>query len=309
VRLGFLSLSMLGISCAEPFQEDRHDLTHFRIAGMRQSENTVSSAVWSGALCHDELPVYEWRINEEDYTSETVLLPPSVDGLAELLVSSSFEDRSGVLTLGREVEAFKVQRFSISIGEDLSLAERLSLEESPLVGHPKSGDAIRLRASVEESVDVRWMTAFGNGTLLEVDAHTVDFIPDEIVFEDNEVIEQIQSTAERFTILALAIDGFGGNQWEWIDIWPDSLTSVWHDGWAIELGAISPEGQGYLSAELQMDPNGEGFLFNDLYWSDDLSVQTHSCVTTEQPFSLDWVVEGRCSCTDIIGKRVAVEVQ
>lgn len=307
MRLVFLSL--LAFSCAEPFQEDRHDLTQFRIAGMRHYESTVSSAIWSGGLCHDDRPTYDWRIQEESFTSETVPLAASADGMAELAVSSSLESRNGVLTLGRELDPFQVQRFSIVIAEDLSLDTRLSLEETSLDGHPQSGDAIRLRATVEEGVEIRWLTAFGNGTLLEVDAHTVDFIPDEMVFEDNEVIDRIQSPAQRFTILALAIDGLGGNQWEWIDIWPDSLTTVWHDGWAIDLGTLSPSGQGYLSAEIQLDQNGEGFLFNDAYWSEDLSVQTHSCVTTEEPFSLDWVVEGRCACSDIIGKRVAVVVQ
>ena len=62
-RLVCCLTSLVGISCAQPFTEDRHDLTHFRIAGAGVFDGVGDAVIWDGGLGHSSSPILRWFVD------------------------------------------------------------------------------------------------------------------------------------------------------------------------------------------------------------------------------------------------------
>ena len=219
-------------ACAEPFDMDKHDLVEFRIAAMKHSQRELSASVWGKGLCHTAHPSFQWT---QDGQVNADIVAPLQDGAAEANLEVRSQDgavRQGILSLETELEPFEVERTLVNV-DDLSIEARRGLDESPFEGGIDAGQALRIRALVDDSVDLQWMTAFGHGTFLELDPQTVDFFPEDIVFEDGELVERKALDYSQYQLLALALDGRGGNQWNWLGVETERELGLWSGGWAV----------------------------------------------------------------------------
>lgn len=65
-------LLVLLSACQEPFPEDRHDLTNFRIVAMTGTRDAPSATLWSGAgLWFQPLPTLAWSWDDDAVRLET----------------------------------------------------------------------------------------------------------------------------------------------------------------------------------------------------------------------------------------------
>ena len=301
-----LSAFIVCCACAEPFATDKHSLVDFRIAAMKQFDNRLSASVWGEGLCHVALPSYKWTI---DGAVSELVSPDISAGAQEAILEvrqSESVIRKGRLPIGAALDSFEVERTLVSSAE-LSLESRRNLEELPFEGTIGDGQALRIHAQTDDTVALQWMTAFGHGTLLELDSQTVDFYPERIAFEDGVAVEREAIELEQFQILALAMDGRGANQWRWLGIEPEASSITLAGGWGVPQpsnGTMSD----FIEVTLRLNDTGDAFVFEDPQWAVDLNGQDHTCWSLNEPFVLDWILDGQCSCDDVIGKRVVFEV-
>ena len=110
--------------------------------------------------------------------------------------------------------------------------------------------------------------------------------------------------------LALAIDGTGSNVWGWVEAaYGVESPLVRHEGWLLE--ADLGEGARYATATLVSDDaSPRGFLLENVEAVEEALVDPGmlqvDCGVAGFPFELDWLVEGRCTRSQVDGQRVVL---
>ena len=302
--------SLFGIvffcACAEPFGYDKHDLVGFRIAAMKTDDFHLSASIWSGGLCHEMLPTYKWTADSMTLNEVSPEIPEGVQEIRLDVSNEKNEQRTGILSIGSTIDNPMFEQYLIS-ADELSLELRRNQEELPFDGQIGERQALRIRANVSQSVSMQWMTAFGHGTLLEVDPHTVDFFPENIHFEEGEVVERSPLDFTQYQILALAMNGTGGNRWHWIGV-QQEVSGLTHPyGWGLSVPDTGNP-TGLVEVTVGLNESRNAFEFLDPVWVNGLDSQDHSCWNISEPFQLDWVLDGHCTCSDVLNRRVVFEV-
>lgn len=226
---------------------------------------------------------------------------------------------AATLSVSEGPAPFTVSRHSVDIGDDLSLDARRAATATEVDTAAASGQAQRLALSWPDdtwpddtdttALSTRWMSAGGQGTLLEVEAFAADVLAEEVVFEDGEVLSREDSGPGIYTQLALVIDGRGGNRWSWVDaaIGVEDLL-IHHEDRLLSLDVDTSTG--LVAVTLEQTDDLWGIAPADPLAVSDLAEQDAlPCAPVDQPFRLAWIVEGRCSRPDVVGSRVVLEVR
>jgi hypothetical protein len=306
LRVGPLAVH---VGCAPAF-DDRHDLLGFRIAAVGVVDGEASAAVWSGALFHEEPVTLDWTADGESLGQGWGIAVP--DGTGELGLVATAPDgtiREARVGVGITPAELVFERASVLVGDDISIEARAALEETPSDGAAPEGEALRIRLVDPEGEQTRWMVAGGASTLLELDAVTADVLPQRLEFDDGEVVGRETVPAGFQHILALRIDGDGGNRWRWVDAALGTDTAlIQSEGWLLESSA--DVGTGLLAVTLdELTTSGVGALGEPEAVDDLAQHDPPNCAPADTPFSLGWLADGRCTVSETRGRRVVLAVR
>jgi hypothetical protein len=308
-------LLMLG-GCQGPFSVERHDLGPFRIAAMGVEDGVARAAVWSGeGMYHSEPLSLAWTLDGVALGEGFDVQVIGAGALGLTATAADGESRQGEVTVAEAAPAFAFTRSAVDLGDDLSLEARTSASETEVTTTVTLEQAMRLRLSFgtqdASALSTRWMTADGQGSLLEVDAFAADVLAEELAWDDGELVDRTPLNAGVYPQLALVIDGAGSNRWQWIDA-GFGLEGSWmrHEGRLLPWdGAGDPPTSGLVALTLGavdplLGPAPSGMeAVTDLAQQDVLA-----CAPAGLPFLFSWIAEGRCSLTEVDGARVVVEV-
>lgn len=297
------------VGCAPTF-DDRHDLLGFRIAAVGAVDGEAEAVVWSGALFHEARTTLAW-------TADGVALGegwgvPVPAGTEELGLVATAPDgtvREARVSVGGTMEPLAFERAAVAVGEDVSIEARAALPETPSDGGAPEGEALRIRLVQPGGEQTRWMVAGGATTLLELDAETADVLPERLEFDDGEVVRREAVEPGVQHVLALRIDGEGGNRWTWVDAALGTDTPLIRSGgWLVE-GSVDLS-TGLLAVTLDaLSATGVGTLGSPQAVSDLTQHDPPDCAPADVPFSLDWLAEGRCTVSETRGRRVVLAVR
>jgi len=297
---------LLLVACQEPFDEDRHDLSGFRIAGIGVEDDMAKAAVWSGAgPWHEAQPGLSWALNGQPL-GEGFDVPVTGEGELTLTATSAGgEVRTARVDVRAAGGAPTVRRQAVVLDEALSLEARRAVTGVDVETTVSSGEAVRLILDgLSETESARWMSA--GGTVLELERDAADFLPEDIVFDDGELVSRTPAGEGVYSLLALLIDGAGGNRWLWVDAAVgEGATLLRHEGRLVR--ADAPAEAGLVAATLIADPIG-GVALSDVISVTDTDEQDDLPCAAASTFSLSWIAEGRCARPDVLGARIVLEV-
>lgn len=293
----------------------RKDLGPARIAAMGMHEGVASAAVYSGlGLFHEQSPTLSWSLDGQELGEGYDVSLPST-GLLELVVSLPDGQvlEGSVQTTPSATEPVTVSRSSVQITDDAlndpTLATRLELSTEPVDGSVPSGQAARLELSgAAEQESLRWMSAAGAGTLLELSERSADLLAEELVFDDG-VLESREDAGDGlYHQLVLLMDGVGGNRWIWVDAAVGVDAPLLRHG---ERLVTVPEGTapGLVAATLARADSVAGIALSDVVPVEDLTEQDIACGVPDRAFELSWLAEGRCAMDELDGARVVLELR
>jgi len=303
---------LLAMACQAPFEESRHDLDSFRILGMGVHEGIAVAAIWSGSgPWHDRSPQLEWSLDGTFLGSGfDVSVPTQAGVLSVEAIAADGSVRVGQVD-SNDLSPTKmtVSRSEISLGDDLSIESRRELNAVAVEDSVGADSALRMVIGTDTQGQLRWMSA--GGTVLELEHDTADFVAEEIVFDDGDVIERSKAGSGIYTVFVLSVDGAGHNQWLWVDAAMDyEGPLIRHHGRLLPADvSVHPE-SGLIQATLVVDESG-GITLVDVV----AVAETEAAVLIEMPcvpsgsflFEMSWISQGRCLISDVEGARVVME--
>ena len=305
-------------ACQEPFDADRHDLRGLRIAALGVEDGVASAAVWSGlGPWHEQAPTLAWTLDGAVLgEGPSVSLPAgTADGstLALLVTDADGVQRSAQLTVRDLVglDDLSVARAAVEVGADLSLEARRALESTPVELAVAEGQGVRLTLSgLREAEQARWMSAAG--TVLELERDAADFLAEDILLDDGEVVQRLPLSAGLYPGLALVLDGTGGNRWLWTDAAVGEAGTaaglVRHRGRLLPADATATAA-GLIAATLEADDTTGVSLSGVEVVADTAQQEALPCMPAgADRFEVAWIAEGRCPRPEVLGARVVLEV-
>lgn len=309
-------LPLLLCGCQGPFSVERHDLGPFRIAAMGVEDGIARAAVWSGEGMYHSAPLsLAWTLDGVALGDgfDVEVAGPGVLGLTA--TNDDGEALQAEVSVADAAPAFVAARSAVDLGDDLSLAARAGAAETDVETSVALDQAMRLRLSFGDqdpsALSTRWMTADGQGSLLEVEAFAADVLAEELVWDDGELLERTPLDAGVYPQLALVIDGLGGNRWQWIDA-GFGLEGAWmrHEGRLLPWdGAGDPPTSGLVAMTLgAVDPLHGPTPTGMEVVADGSQQDALACAPADTPFLFSWIAEGRCPLSEVDGARVVVEV-
>jgi hypothetical protein len=308
-RRAAIPAACLALAGCAPTFDDRHDLLGFRIAAIGVVDGQAAAAVWSGSLFHAEPTSMVWTVDGAPLGEGWGLGVP--EGAEELGLVATAPDgtiREARVSIAGGLAPLSFTRSAVAVGEDVSIEARSALDESPLDGAAPAGQAVRIRLEAPEGDRSRWMVAGGETTLLELDAETVDVMPERLGFDDGEVASRQAVAPGVQHVLALRMDGAGANRWAWIDAALGVDTPLIRSGgWLLEGEADTSTG--LLAVDLDgLSADGVGTLGSPEAVDDLSQHDPPTCAPSDLPFSFDLLADGRCTVADSLGRRVVLAV-
>ncbi len=346
----------LGAGCFAPFPHDRHDLVDFRIVGVQVSDAapapgqiiTAKALIYGDAgFYHDVLPTLEWSLGDEVAQGPSIAFTvPDEPGDWELTLVATHADgeieETAALSLSVGLGLGPllppalppIQRAVVALPLDspaqaFTLEGRLALEGAARVG-PAPGEAARLRLPLDDPegrYQARWMSAGGQGTFLELDPLSTDWVPAEVLLDaedlEVEVGEAIEPGLQSMAVLV--IDGRGSTAWAFVDVPWDTDPSPtadhsyhWleHDGRLLDSPYLPTSG-GMVEVTLKRDDDSPwglrlGSIEPYVPWlgespPDNLTIPCEHPIPARGPFQLAWIAEGLCSREAVLGQRVRIQ--
>ena len=196
-KILFLSVLFALFGCSDPFTVDRHDLLSSRIMAIRLVDGVYEVQVWNGqSVYHETPPDVEWFGVHDELVCAGVRCV-STESIPQYVRYTDIE--------GSVHEAiFEVQETDLlltstwaSLPDEMGLSlETREGTEGTLVDTGLGTTAMRISMSIESLNDenfgqskIRWMTADGLGTFLELSALEADFFRADIIMDRDEVLE------------------------------------------------------------------------------------------------------------------------
>jgi len=312
-RLGVVMGGLLLSGCDASFGVSRQELGPFRIAALGVHDGIAEAAIWSGdGLFHEEAPVLSWSLDGEPLGLGFGIEVPG-PGILELEATSPDGDvRRAEVTVADLPAELALMRAEVDLRQSgLDREDREALEAEGVDAVVASGLAARLELGEPggESLEaglVRWMRADGAGTLLELTERSADFLAEDVVFEDGEVISRERLDDGLYSLLALHLGGEGANRWLWIDVAMGDEGPWWRHEGRLLPGEVSAE-TGLVAGTVVEAEGPSGVILEDLASVESLDEMLPiACAPTETPFRLAWVAEGRCPRPEVLGSRVVV---
>jgi len=330
--LRHLWLLTLLAACNADFTVSRGALGPFRIAAVgaeigSDGARVAGAALWSGlGPYHDEAPVLSWTLDGTALGEGWDVAVPEAGELGLSVTTAEGDTLEARVDLADPPEAPTLERYAVSLGDDLSLAARQAATAEAVDDVAPAGSAERLALSWTDAaadLESHWMIQEGRGSLLEEDRFAADVLDETLAWDDGELIDRQPVDAGISPTLALAYDGAGSNRWIWFDAAIGIDTPmIRHEGRLFPLSqddgadvVVAARQVGWLLATLSSTDDALGVALTQaeaLPASDegpDLSLQsTLSCAPADQPFRMAWLAEGRCTRADVDGATVVLEV-
>ena len=157
---------------------------------------------------------------------------------------------------------------------------------------------------------MRWMTAGGAGTFLELTALEADFFRADIIMDRDELIATVPQDHVHATVLGLHVDGAGHNQWTWMDIWYESRLLIPHQNRWIEVSELPEDGLSgdVVLVTLSWDSVERDWLLKDPEVTTDIPSSPECTGSTSTPFDWSVLELGLCTIDDVDGVRIALEI-
>lgn len=307
-----------GTACSEPFEVDRHDLIAPRILGVRLIDGVFDVQVWNGvSVYHQRTPSVEWF----GANGGVVCTGVRCSGVDNVVNEVRYTDDDGgvhTATFALQDSILELAPTWQSLPDTMSLALNRRLRTEGIVVETGLGtDAMRISMQVSgmelsDTSKMRWMSAGGVGTFLELSALETDFFRADILMDRDEVLENTPLDVEQATIFGLHVDGEGHNQWAWMDVWYVERPLLPHANRWLPVSEVPSE---WVRGDV---------VAATLNWNDDQQAweMTDLEVTTERPAlpacadlgdveTFDWsLLElGICTIGDVDGIRVALETE
>lgn len=241
-------------ACQEPFLEDRHDLTDFRIAGLGVKDGDLRALVWSGeGFWHRSAPTIVWEIDGVEVIAAP---PPPFTATVEI------GDETGELTVETDAAVPLVTGFSREIGAEVHLA-----------------------VDVEGESVTHWMAPTGE-------------------FEERGPHETTWSPAEESLtpVVALHLDGKGGNAWTLIDIPLGVSGPLLVTGGHVYPVDTPLSGKAWFAATVDADDGWAGIRLVDIA-ATETPLDGPCGVGGFDPAALS---ECRCNRDDLVGTRITL---
>ena len=294
------------VGCAPTF-DDRHDLLGFRVAALGVVDGRADAAIWSGTLFHGDAVALDWTADGAPLGEGwDVQVPPGTGSLGLVATAPDGTVREARVSVGDAPPPLEFQRAAVAVGEDVSIGARATLEETPSRGAAAAGQALRVRLVDPGGTQTRWMVAGGSTTILELDAETADVLAERLELDDGEVVSREASIAGLHHVLALRMDGAGGNRWAWVAAaLGTEAAHLQSGGWLIE--STADASTGLLAVTLDdLSEDGVGALGRPEAVVDLAQHGPPGCAPPDTPFSLDWLANGRCTVAETRGRRVVL---
>ena len=307
-----------GTACSEPFGVDRHDLIAPRILGVRLIDGLFDVQVWNGvSVYHQRTPNVEWF----GANGEVLCTGVRCSGVDNIVNEVRYTDGDG----GVHTAIFELQDSNIeltptwqSLPDTMSLAlSRRLRTEGTAVETGLGTDAMRISMQVggmgaSDTSKMRWMSADGVGTFLELSALETDFFRADILMDRDEVLENTPLDVEHATIFGLHVDGDGHNQWTWMDVWYAERPLLPHANRWLPVSELPSEwvrGDA-VAVTLNWNDEQQDWALTDLEVTTERPVLPE-CADLGDIETFDWsLLElGICTIDDVNGIRVALETE
>jgi hypothetical protein len=335
--LAVTALLLLGLACQAPFGEDRHDLVGDRItavatrpvAGGTQAEVAL---VVDGALWTDVAIAERWyaaadadAVDPEappDAEGPLATLPTPVTDWTLVVTFPSGAERRAVLRLpeggAAAMPAPPLSFGTLDLDFDAATPEQLSVDgRSDLAATPSEAIASGAWARVTawpagppDNLDrVRWTSTAQPSTFLELDRTTTDWATGTLILDDLEIEEATPMSPGVVTLLALAVDGAGGNGLGAIDIAVGAVDAPTVRVAGRLLGVELAPSAALLQGTLEADDT----LPSGLRLADAVAVAAPAAAAlpcADGPlFDPSWLLTRRCLRAEVVGATVTVQVQ
>jgi len=267
-------LLLLTLACSPPFDETRKDLEGFRLVGMAAEGAALRALVWSGeGAFHSVAPTVEWTID-----GEAVTAAPAAPFTARVRVESAAgEFEEGELVVSEAAAAPVVTGFTREMAEN----------------------AASVSVTVEGEATTRWKSS--RGAFTETGPNAADWTQAELPTEDEP--DPDPGAPGPAALIALTLDGHGGNTWAWIDVATDSGPYLAVDGRLLPVDTAVPAEGSYLATITPADTLA-GLVLTDLVPAED--TDTGELLCGLDPFDADALADGRCGLDEASGARVLV---
>ena len=318
-KILFLFVLYSAFACSDPFSVDRHDLIDPRIVGVRLVEGVYEVQVWNGlSVYHEVTPTVDWLSDGGEVLCVGVRCTPNEQ--TPRLVR--YIDPNGTVHEAmfelQQTEFFLESAWS-SLPEDMELDLEIREQAEGIPVETGFGtDAMRISMVTgdinphDSSVSkMRWMTARGAGTFLELSAFETDFFRADIVMDRNEVVSNESQDHGHATVFGLYIDGSGHNQWTWMDVWYENRPIFSHQNrWL----AISEEPTdltmgGIVLTTLSWDATQRDWILTEPEVTTEIPVAPECMGSERVPFDWSTLELGICTIEDVDGVRIALETQ
>ena len=311
------SLALVG--CNPEFDVHRRVLGPYRVAGVGVEKHLgedcprAVAAIWSGqGPYHDVELDLAWTLGG-DLLGEGQGV--EVCGQGELALEATAPD--GTLHRARvEVSvpafAWSPTREVVPVPGDVSEEAREKLGGDGATDAADTDQMIRVTLEgLPDTHDLRWMTPTEGGHALALSGGRADLLALTLELDDGRVDASSPVDGCPDCILghlALAIDGTGNNAWGWVEAaYGVEVPLVRHEGWLLE--ADLGEGVAYAAVTLVSDDaavRGISFENFEALEQAEPSLMQIECGVAGVPFALDWLVEGRCTRSQVDGQRVVL---
>lgn len=313
---------MLLVACQAPFAEDRHDLASFRIAAVAATPSatgvSLRALIWSGhGAWHPATPTARWSVTGADgvvveaqgvRAEVEVTLPASV-----LLVASDAEghDEQAVLDVSASTappEILSWTRAETSLtAQDAAkpIATRAAVvPDSASTTSPAGALRLTVEPADPDLTLTHWMGA--GGQFAELDPHQTDWFAAEVEIDDGEVVASVPLGVGVYPLVALTLDGVGGNTWTWVDAGVDVGPHLRVDGRILPIDS-SISGSGLFVGTVEAVEDLVGFRLVEVEPVSDTSAADPGCGAGEDGMlDLDLIASGGCGRDELVGRRVVL---
>jgi hypothetical protein len=301
------------VACQPRFPVERHVLGPFRLAAMGVVQGRAQAAVWSGAgPTHAEAPVLRWSADGVVLgDGQGLAVPAGVQRLSLEVEAPDGTLHEGEVSVSDCDAALSLERAVVDSRGSLGLAAREQWAEIPTEhGATADGEAVRLTASgagFPGGLELRWMVAGEEATVLELDALRADVFAEQIELDDGELESRRATGAALHHLLALGIDGAGCNRWRWASV-PFGEEGPWVVLGEARVAADTepPDGEllsGWLTINEGVPQLSE--LAPELSEDPELALP---CGDGSAVLDPEWMWSGRCTRDELDGERVLVRV-